>query len=197
MKLFVGIGFSEEFRTRAGLWLKKVRKTADQKEIGIKWSPLENLHVTLVFLGARAGSDLPEISERLARVASGHAPFHLKVRHVGGFPSIEQARVLWLGVRKSQALLDLQVRLEKELGAFPDEDFDYHPHVTFGRLRSPKGCRDLLSPFQHADFGRQEVREIVLFESVQVGSFPEYRRRASFPLTGAAAPRENEDSDII
>lgn len=183
-RLFVGIGFEANFAAQVETWMKKLRKTADRKDLTVKWTPKDNLHVTLVFLGDTEPEALLGIEAALARVAERRAGFAVKIRNVGAFPTIEQARVLWLGVQRSQALLDLQSDLEKELGFPPSED--YVPHLTIARLRNPKGCRDLLSPFAHADFGRQEVREIVLYESLQIGAFPVYRPVVKYELRGAA-----------
>jgi len=184
LRLFIGIGFESELATQVETWMKKLRKTADKKELDPKWTPKENLHVTLVFLGNTETEARPRIEEALARVAERRAAFALKIRNVGAFPSIEQARVLWLGVQKSQALLDLQSDLEAELGLAMSED--YMPHMTIARLRNPKGCRDLLSPFAHADFGRQEVREVILYQSIQAGAFPVYKPLHRFELRGQA-----------
>jgi 2'-5' RNA ligase len=181
-RLFVAIGFSEGFRKEVETWMRKLRKTADQKEMSVKWTPPDHFHVTLVFLGNTPEGEIPRLTDALARVASRHRPFELKIRSVGAFPAVEHARALWLGVQRSQALLDLQSDLENELGKSSEETHEFTPHLTFGRLRSPKSCRDLLSPFQHADFGRQQVSEIVLYESLQAGNFPVYKPVARAPL---------------
>ena len=187
MKLFVGVGFEESFSSAVDLWLKKVRKGADQKNLEVNWTPSANLHVTLAFLGPTKESELPELETKLLESAYQHQAFELKIRGVGTFPSIEQARVLWLGCQRSQALLNLQSDLENRLFTQPPQaahgrEQEFTPHLTFARLRNPKGCRDLLSPFTHADFGRQLVSEIILFNSVQSGNFVVYKPVRRFAL---------------
>jgi 2'-5' RNA ligase len=54
----------------------------------------------------------------------------------------------------------------------PEEDFN--PHITIGRLRNPKSCKDLISPFVRKSFGSVHVNKIVLFESKLQSYFPVY-----------------------
>ncbi len=180
-RLFIGIGFSEKLTTALEPWIRKLRKTADHKETHLKWVPRENYHVTLVFLGNTPKSAISEISEKMNLVAARHSKFQLKIREVGAFPSPAQARVITVGVQRSQAILDLQSDLENELQVPGDRE--YAPHLTLARLKNPKSCRDLLSPFQHLDLGKQEVFEITLFESILAGPFPVYRKLFTAPLS--------------
>jgi 2'-5' RNA ligase len=173
-RLFIGLGFSSDLIKDLEPWVKKIRKTADHKETSLRWIPPENYHVTLVFLGNTPEEEIPEIERKMREVADRHTPFSLKIREFGAFPTLNQARVIYLGVQRSQAILNLQGDLET---AFEKtEDREYSPHLTVARLRNPKSCRDLLSPFQKVDLGKQEVREIILFNSVMAGSFPVYKR---------------------
>lgn len=184
-RLFIGLGFSERISKELEPWVKKIKKTADQKELSLKWTPPGNYHVTLVFLGDTEESEIPIIQEKMQTVAREHSDFNLKIRGIGGFPQISHARVLYIGVQRSQNLLDLQSDLEKELKTPEEFEPEYSPHLTIARLRNPKSCRDLLSPFEHLDLGKQEVREIILFQSVLAGAFPVYERLFEVSLAKA------------
>ncbi len=175
-RLFVAIGFSEKFRQSVDVWTKKIRKTADHKEIHLKWTPPDNYHVTLAFLGDTLISDIPKIQEQIHEVAQKHTPFHLKIRGISGFPTVSQARVLYLGVQRSQAILDLQSAMEQALLPPEKVDHEYSPHLTIARLRNPKSCRDLLSPFEHIDLGKQEVTSVALYQSILSNGFPVYEK---------------------
>lgn len=181
-RLFIGLGFSSKFAKELEPWVKKIKKTADQKEIGLKWTVPENYHITLVFLGDTPEEEIPLIHEKMKIAADLHSSFSLKIRSVGGFPSLQSARVLYVGVQRSQAILDLQSELERQFKSPEEVEHDYTPHLTLARLRNPRSCRDLLSPFEHMDLGKQEVNEIVLFSSVLAGSFPVYERILEVPL---------------
>ncbi|MEZ0392081.1 MAG: RNA 2',3'-cyclic phosphodiesterase [Pseudobdellovibrionaceae bacterium] len=181
-RLFIGIHFSEKFANELLPWIKKIRKTADQKEIGLKWTPAENLHVTLVFLGPTSEEQIPDIESKIEAVILKHSTFDLKIRGIGGFPELHRARVIYLNVQRSQKLLDLQSDLERELKDPSEFEPDYSPHLTLARLRNPKSCRDLLSPFEKIDLGKQGVSEVILYESHLAGAFPVYEMLRRFPL---------------
>lgn len=183
-RLFVGLGFSEEFKNSLEPWIKKIRKTSDRKDISLRWAPPLNYHVTLVFLGNTKEENIPNIEFKIHQVAQRHAPFQLKVRNMSGFPTLTQARVLYLGVQRSQALLDLQADLEGELLPADLAEADYSPHLTLARLRNPKNCKDLLSPFEHIDLGKQPVLSLNLYQSVLSHGFPVYLRLSQFELAG-------------
>lgn len=181
-RIFAGIGFGEELGRDFAPWVKKLKKTADQKEIGLKWTPPENYHVTLFFLGETAEEEVPALAEKLEAAVAPFAGFELKLRGLGAFPSVENARVLYLDVQRSQNLLELQAAVAAALSGGVRDGDDYLPHLTVSRLRNPKGVRDLLSPFRHVDLGRWAVKEVVLFESIQTGPFSVYKPLHRVPL---------------
>lgn len=182
-RLFVGLSFSQKFVRDLEPWTKKIKKTADKKETSLFWTPSDNLHVTLVFLGNTAEELIPQIQAKMAHVAARHSQFKLKMRGLDGFPNIMQARVLYLGVQRSQNILNLQSDLEQSLLPASKHEPEYQPHMTLARLRNPKSCTDLVSPFEHIDLGRQQVAEITLYSSELHGNAVVYQKLFQAPLT--------------
>ena len=71
----------------------------------------------------------------------------LKVGGVGTFPNAHSPRVVWLGVRGDMdALGEIAAKVEAACVRhdFPPEDRPFKPHLTLGRVKSPKG-RDALA----------------------------------------------------
>jgi RNA 2',3'-cyclic 3'-phosphodiesterase len=104
---------------------------------GYRLIPLENLHVTLRFLGELAPDRLARLQRVLAE-ARLDVPTALPVRFVGvrAFPSRRQARVLALAIESDKVLERVAVELSRVLQAdFGDPDRAFHAHVTFARLR--------------------------------------------------------------
>ena len=101
---------------------------------GVRWTPVEQLHVTLRFLGDITPEMRDSLKERLATIRV--EPFILPVEGVGAFPQKGPPRVLWVGIGSGHPRLHqlrqriddtlLALGLEVELRAF-------HPHVTVGR----------------------------------------------------------------
>jgi 2'-5' RNA ligase len=90
-----------------------------------------NLHMTLAFIG-----EWPEdVTENLPGV---DRPFALKLSHIGFFP---EAKVLWAGVEKSDALARLAGRVRHSLAeaGIPFDPKKFNPHITLVRKPSVPG----------------------------------------------------------
>src|SRR5262245_11255168 len=120
-------------------WMKKLKIAADRKDLSVRWVPAENRHITLVFLGEATPEQREKIESTVRPVTDANPGFSLRVEGLGAFPEPRSARVLWLGVQNSKKLRALRDRLAEPLRqlGFPIEE-DYSPHLTIGRLRSPK-----------------------------------------------------------
>jgi 2'-5' RNA ligase len=98
--------------------------------------PVENLHLTLAFLGRQPGAAVAPLEQILARLAL--APLALRVDNLGYFSG---PRIAWAGMtRPPAALLDLQARLTAALqqaGFAPDSHAGFRPHVTLARQAAP------------------------------------------------------------
>lgn len=181
-RLFVGFPIATTESLSAAL--KKLRIGADKREMEFDWAPAENFHVTLNFLGATASERVSDVAHLLSSVARGHTPFETSLRGLGGFPDEHHMRVLWVGVRKSRALADLQSDLAESLRSldFELEDREYIPHLTVARTRKARSGKDLISPWVRTDFGDLTVGSIVLYESVMHGARPHYEVLETFSL---------------
>lgn len=165
---------------------RKLKISADAKDLDVKWTPQRNLHLTLKFIGTAKQNKLDEIRGVVTDVAIHSQPVELKLRGLGGFPDLTQTRAFWLGVQNTLQLRKLHQDLDAALSdigiASAAEEFT--PHITLGRIRNKKNIEDFVSPFIRKDFGRLEVNTITLFESHLQGHFPVYIPIESFELKG-------------
>ncbi|PWR21938.1 RNA 2',3'-cyclic phosphodiesterase [Zavarzinia compransoris] len=103
---------------------------------GARWTPLENYHVTLRFIGEVDERRADDIVSALDTV---HADaFTLGIGGVGTFDSRRDARLLYARVLPVPALLDLEGRIGAALARVPGLDLEprrFVPHVTLARLR--------------------------------------------------------------
>jgi 2'-5' RNA ligase len=174
-RLFVALG-ATEIAAAAQVYMKKLKINFSQREIDVQWVPSDNWHITLHFLGETAAGKISEIEQHLAEICRQSPVFKLKISNFGAFPDPHEARVVWAGVQRSQALLDLQSAVEASLApmGFAPEDRDYWPHLTVGRLKNHKNVVDALSPVVRKSLGSLEVKEVRLYESQLVGPYPRY-----------------------
>lgn len=177
---------------------KKLKINADQREIPVKWTPLENYHVTITFLGDTSIEHLEKLQEALTEVCNSFPPFDLKIEDIGAFNNEHDARVIWLGVQNKKSLKNFKDKLEEKLSElnwdWKPEDRDFKPHLTIGRIKNPKSVKDMISPLKRKSFGKIHVSEIILYESKMAGAFPVYTPLFRAPLTGTEIETSNEET---
>lgn len=102
-----------------------------------RWTPPEQLHLTLRFLGEVTAEAVEPLTTALAAVES--AALELDLEGLGVFPTQRRPRVLFARVVPDAALTTLQARIDaavQALGHAPDEK-PFHPHLTLARLKRP------------------------------------------------------------
>ncbi|MDH5654753.1 MAG: RNA 2',3'-cyclic phosphodiesterase [Spirochaetia bacterium] len=120
-----------------------------QEEIGnicygipnARWVKKEQLHITLCFIGEMEQHQLPSLTEVLSDVS--FKSFNLNLKGIGQFLTAKDLNTIWLGVKDSDELTELQSRVSKKLksiGINPDKK-KYSPHVTLARIKKATGGR--------------------------------------------------------
>ena len=102
------------------------------------------------------------------------------------FGDRRRARVLWAGVKPSQALMSLQSKSESAFvraGLVP-EPRKFHPHVTLARLKGTRTDRLVDYLEAHAGFFTPEfsVSEFLLYSSHLGRNGATYTVEANYPL---------------
>ncbi len=148
---------------------------------------LENLHVTLCFLGEVNTDALAEIEAIGTEVAADMSSFEMRVAGVGAFPTPHRARVILTRITEGQnALIQLQNRLSEKLMAADLYTPDRHrfvPHITFARVRSGRlDISPLSAQFEDQVFGCQRVEGFQLMKSELHPSGPQYEQLRHFPF---------------
>lgn len=179
-RLFLAIGFEEELCKKLNQEVKKVKINLDKAEIGYKWVPPENYHVTLVFLGNQNAEQKAKIVEAIQSIQGSFAGFDLLISGVDAFSSEREARAIYCGVQNKKGLRSLVNQVREAINMPPDET--YTPHLTIARLRNPANVRDIISPVRRKDFFKVNVTEIRLYRSIQAGPYPVYEVLERFPF---------------
>jgi 2'-5' RNA ligase len=154
--------------------LVKLKRTARERGQEVRWVAPDLWHITLVFLGT-AGGDV-------AGALQGWQPpglerVELRLHGVGAFPSVDEARVLWIGCQASQGFLNLQASLSERLaeaGIVAEGRREFNPHLTLGRFRNPFNAGSLVRLGGRKHIGDYRPRELILFESALQGGILKY-----------------------
>lgn len=150
MRIFVAALLPEEIKIRIDDYIRTLKPLCG----GVRWEKREKLHVTLKFLGEVEESMAGKVSSVIQGLVVNHSPFEMDVVQFGGFPSLRNPRVLFVGLSENEGLRELQQKIEDELETlgFERERRKFTPHVTIGRVRSRLRIREPLplpekSPF--------------------------------------------------
>jgi 2'-5' RNA ligase len=185
LRLFLALDLPEAHRAEIGRRAVRLEGSLP----AARWVPPENLHLTLVFLGATEESAVPCLTEALAPAfAAAGGPLELRVSGAGTFPPARPARVAWVGIDGGDPLLDLQRRVAEAAAGCPvlePERRPFHPHVTLARPRRPwnrRASEDLVRAFEGGVGGPFPVIEGVLYRSELSPRGARYTAVERFPL---------------
>ena len=179
MRLFAAIRLPEDVRSElAGL---------SGGLPGARWSPEENYHLTLRFIGEVDKGFAEELAEALSHVAG--ESFELRLRALGSFGGA-RPRAVWAGVARSEALAALRRRVESALvraGLAPEER-KFTPHVTLGRTAGarPAAVAAWLEERGAFRLPAFAVEDFSLMSSRLGGTAPTYREEVRYPFGGEA-----------
>lgn len=102
---------------------------------GARWVPLSQLHLTIRFIGEVDDDLLHDICRGLAQVKGDG--FGMTLQGLGYFPPRKGRGVLWVGMEKSEPLLDLRKKVDSVLEgcSITPEKREFSPHITLARLK--------------------------------------------------------------
>jgi 2'-5' RNA ligase len=173
----------------------KIAQTAELRrlharlsQLGDRFRPvaLDNLHVTLKFLGDTSAAQVPEIAAIAKRVVECRPAMLVTLSGVGAFPNARRPSVVWVGLEDSAILGRIAEDLERELAplGFAPEERAFQPHLTLLRIRSrpPDDLFAMLSEEATAAFGAVPIDEVEYVQSELTPRGSRYTRLATFSL---------------
>jgi 2'-5' RNA ligase len=137
MRLFIAIDLPPQIKRELADIQAKLKKA----NAVVRWVSPDGIHLTLKFLSEVADDKVAGVVDALAESVPRISPFTLEVAGLGVFPSLSRPRVIWTGVKGAEGLMALAEEVEKammKLG-FPREKRGFSPHLTLGRVKSPRG----------------------------------------------------------
>ncbi len=130
MRLFWAINLPEKIKEELGDLQNEIKNSfpMEAADSVAKWVALENLHITLLFLGIVAERHLPEIIETGKNAFQSQAPLFLRLQKICYGPKNQSPpRFIWIELAPN---LSLQ-KIAQAIG----ESKNFFGHITLGRVR--------------------------------------------------------------
>lgn len=195
MRCFIAIDMPENIKDA----IAGVVEKCSHGQKGVRWVSVENIHLTLKFLGDIKEDLISEIEKGLASICMRHDVFNINIRGVGAFPNFKYPNVLWIGIDGSSELKEIYGDIEEfmsELG-FEKEDRRFFPHLTIGRVKDRKGIEPVIKElytFKDTFLGSIKVNEVLLMRSILKPAGAEYSKIAGFKLSSQRRHHQQQTS---
>jgi 2'-5' RNA ligase len=185
LRCFVAVALPAPLKKEIGGLIGRLREAGAD----VRWVPDNNLHLTLKFLGDTEEGLISEIKVALHKKLSPYAPFYIKISGVGYFPGGKNPRVIWIGIEEPGSLADIYREVEEVMVniGYPREKRPFSPHLTIGRVRSPKRMSETLRRLEElrtVSFEGFEVKAVKLMKSDLKPGGAEYSELARILLEG-------------
>ncbi|MBQ4512477.1 MAG: RNA 2',3'-cyclic phosphodiesterase [Anaerolineaceae bacterium] len=133
-RLFIAVPIQEKSRN---IIYNAVMVNPAAKRMPVRWTALQNLHLTMQFLGDVEEKRIPELKTILDELSISGAPGSLCFTGLGAFPDHDAPRILWMGIKENKNLRKIQYDLTSELSekGFNADRKKFKPHLTLGRVR--------------------------------------------------------------
>ncbi len=133
----------------------------------VRWTPKENIHITMCFLGDVEEEHIEEIKEKLKKLCAYTEPFSLSFENISFAPPGMSPRMLWAMFRESDAyarlVKDTQEMLRSFLSVEPHKDVI--PHATLARFRNSALAQEIDITKSLPELASFDVRSVELVES--------------------------------
>jgi 2'-5' RNA ligase len=101
---------------------------------------IQNIHLTLKFLGDVQFEKTPAIADEIRSLNISPASARFTLAGIGAYPDAQRPSVIWAGMKNCDGLTALRYNIENfcEKLDFIREKKKFHPHITLARVRANK-----------------------------------------------------------
>jgi 2'-5' RNA ligase len=159
---------------------------------------VQNIHLTLKFLGDVSPASVDVLSQMLRTEADSCPAFDMQISGLGSFPSPRRPRVLYIGIqapapKRASGLCELEALYHgiesacARLG-YESEGRDFSPHLTLGRVKQDASAVDqqrirrALEETKIDSLGTARVNSVHLYKSDLKPTGSVYTQIFSAPL---------------
>ena len=169
--------------------IRTVSEELQRSTLPVRWVKVQNIHLTIVFLGSVDEELMNGIKEKVDGVMGDHAAIKIRLHTIGVFPHFRRPRVLWVGLNgetEKLALLRNALQAELKVLDFKPEKRPYRPHLTLGRFKgsavNDEELKGILDRYHDITSDFHYLNELTLFKSDLKPGGPVYTKMAAWPL---------------
>lgn len=151
-----------------------IQKQLSKDCVKIKWVAKKNLHLTLKFFSEIPEKKLEKVKEVLSSIK--FKPFKVSLDGLGFFPSRNYAKVIWIGLKNPEKIINLQGDIELKLNDLYPKDERFSAHLTLGRVKAIKDRDAFLNLINTVKVPGYEfeIKQFNLMKSVLTKDGPKY-----------------------
>ena len=172
MRLFIAIDFEELKDYFAEL--------QSQIPTNAKLSLAKTFHLTLKFLGEVQQDKVDGIISSLKKIK--FEPFSVSLDSIGVFSSESSIRVVWIGLKPEEKVIELQKKIDNSLKILFNEEKNFKAHITLARVRFVEDAKPFIEELKKikVESKKVEVKEFKLMKSTLTAEGPVYEGMAVF-----------------
>lgn len=168
MRLFLALDLPDALRSACARQADAIRSSLAGREIDVRWTPAEQYHLTVRFLGDCDASTVADLRSALSRL--GAPPAVVQPYGPGVLPSRLSPRVLILAMEQTPSIATLHRSVAAMVADLDvrEEEKSFRPHVTLGRFSDadPTEVHHALREAENVELPTVEISSLTLFESV-------------------------------
>ena len=170
MRLFIAIKLPEDVKEE----LIKVQKEIGSEFAKIKWVNKEQMHLTLKFLGEVQPDKVEEIINKLKTIKL--ESFTVFLGFIGVFPSENYIRIVWIGLKPEDKVLELQKQIDEALSKLFKKEKDFKSHITLVRVKYTEDKKQFLEQLKKIKVENKkiEIKDFRLMKSTLTPKGPIY-----------------------
>ena len=157
MRLFIAIDFNE-LRDYFIELQKLLPKNA-------KLSLTKSFHITLKFFGEVQPDKVETITNTLKNIK--FQSFSVFLDSIGIFPTENYIRVVWVGLKPEEKILELQKSIDELLKPLFKKEKEFKAHITLARVKYPEDKKQFLEEIKKIKIENKkiEIRDFRLIKS--------------------------------
>lgn len=186
LRLFIACPLTSGLLKKIAFLEAKIEEKTKQK---FTWINLDNLHLTILFLGNIFYEDYLKIDQIFNEFK--FKPINLKITKIDYGPP-NKKRMIWLYLEKNPALEEIKNFFEEKLNQakiiYKREERNYLPHINLARLKKPNDLPQIEEKLNWSII----LNQIALYQSFLNPQGAEYKK-----LKIVSAEEEVKSSEIL